>query len=137
MVFTSFSTPFPLIAPTPFSNLLHKQYERIEKQNIALKKNISCLFKTARKEIERKDAQLAAATGVAAPTLGASALGRPAAPTQPLNQVRTSGDAHAPPGKRAKQTMRHDGARRETPNNPHPRRPDSHGQRPQHSPREY
>jgi hypothetical protein len=105
---------------------------------VALKKNISCLFKTARKEIERKDAQLAAATGVAAPTLAASALGRPVVPIQRFDQARNSGDAHAPPGKRAKQTMGHDGARRETPHNAHPRRPDSHGQRPQqHSPQAY
>ena len=88
--------PSPLARPRcvsdPAPSPLCCQHERLESQNLALKKNISCLFKTARKEIERKDALLASATG-AAPTMGASAL--PA-------QGEQGRDAHQPPAKRSK-----------------------------------
>lgn len=35
-----------------------KQNERLKEQNMALKKNISCLYKTARSELDRKESMI-------------------------------------------------------------------------------
>ena len=36
----------------------HAQNERLKEQNMALKKNISCLYKTARSELDRKESMI-------------------------------------------------------------------------------